>query len=119
MARKVGLIIAANPSTMVNLARAGDLEKETLLRDLADGTLSDRFDIPQDVRAALKSRIRKRYPEKVREFEEIIRRTGTLYPKDFWPSGWRHRQLDGGQRRRLPASFSQVLPAARRCATSA
>ena len=35
MARRVGMIIAANPSTLVNLARAGDQEKETLLRDLA------------------------------------------------------------------------------------
>ena len=87
MARKVGMIIAANPSTLVNLARAGDQEKESLLRDLADGTLSNRFDIPAEVRAELQSRIRKRYPEKVREFEDIIRRTGTLYPKDFWPSG--------------------------------
>ena len=84
VARKVGLILAANPSTMVNLARAGDLEKESLLRDIADGTLSNRFDIPGEVRAGVASRIRKRYPERVREFEEIIRRTGTFYPRDYW-----------------------------------
>ena len=46
------MIIAANPSTLVNLARAGDQEKEALIRDIHDGTLSDRFDIPADVRAA-------------------------------------------------------------------
>ena len=34
------MIIAANPSTLVNLARAGDQEKETLIRDIHDGTLS-------------------------------------------------------------------------------
>ena len=83
--RKVGLIIAANPSTLVNLARTSDQEKETLLRDLADGTLSNRFDIPPEVRANLRSRIRKRCRERVSELEEIIRRTGTLYPKDYWP----------------------------------
>ena len=30
--RRAGMIIAANPSTLVNLARTGDQEKETLLR---------------------------------------------------------------------------------------
>jgi hypothetical protein len=80
----VGLILAANPSTMINLARFGDQEKESLIRDVADGTLSTRFDIPTEVRAALKSRLR-RDPERARQLEEIVARTGTLYPKDYWP----------------------------------
>jgi GH3 auxin-responsive promoter len=87
MARKVGMIVAANPSTLVNLARAGDQEKETLLRDLADGTLSNRFEIPPEVRHELRRRIAKRHPERVRDFEDIVRRTGALYPKDYWPAG--------------------------------
>ena len=37
--RRVGMIIAANPSTLVNMARAGDQEKESLSRDIRDGTL--------------------------------------------------------------------------------
>jgi hypothetical protein len=84
--RKVGMVIAANPSTMINMARVGDREKESLLRDIRDGTLSDRFDIPADVRASLQKRLAKKDPERVQELEEIIRRTGTLYPKDYWPS---------------------------------
>jgi hypothetical protein len=83
--RKVGMIIAANPSTLVNMARAGDQEKETLLKDIHDGTLSERFDIPPEVRAAVQRRISKRHPVRARELEDVIRRTGTLYPKDFWP----------------------------------
>jgi hypothetical protein len=83
--RKVGMIIAANPSTLVNLARAGDQAKESLLRDLFNGTLKPDLDIPADVRAALAGKIRRRRPERVRELEAIIRRTSTLYPKDFWP----------------------------------
>jgi hypothetical protein len=86
LARDVALIIAANPSTLVQLARAGDAEKESLLRDLYDGTLSERFDIPAEVRTALAGRLRRRHPERVRQLEEIIRRTGTLYPKDYWPA---------------------------------
>jgi hypothetical protein len=82
--RSVGMIIAASPSTVVNMAKAGDRDKEHLLRDLADGTLSHHVDIPADVRAALARRLKK-HPERVKELEAIIARTGTLYPKDYWP----------------------------------
>src|SRR5262245_3781601 len=83
--RKVGMIIAANPSTLINLAKEGDHEKESLLKDLRDGTLSNRFDIPGEVRAEVERRVRKKNPERVRFLEEIVNRTGTLYPKDYWP----------------------------------
>lgn len=83
--RKVGLIIAANPSTLVNLARASDLEKETLIRDIHDGTLSQRFDIPDAVRAAVAGTIAKRHADRAHWLEDIVRKTGTLYPKDYWP----------------------------------
>jgi GH3 auxin-responsive promoter len=80
-----GMVITANPSTLVNLARLGDQEKETLIRDIHDGTLSDRFDIPADVRSALSYVLRQGHPTRTTELEEIVRRTGTLYPKDYWP----------------------------------
>ncbi len=82
--RSVGMIIAASPSTVVNMARAGDRDKEHLLRDLADGSLSNHVDVPADVRAALAGRL-KRHPERVKELEAIVARTGTLLPKDYWP----------------------------------
>jgi hypothetical protein len=84
--RRVALVIAANPSTLVQLARAGDAEKESLLRDLHDGTLAEHLAVPAEVRAALAGPLRRRHPGRVRELEEIIRRTGTLYPKDYWPA---------------------------------
>ncbi|MGH7168906.1 MAG: GH3 auxin-responsive promoter family protein [Gemmataceae bacterium] len=83
--RRVGMIIAANPSTLINLARAGDQDKESLLRDLHDGTLSGKLDLPADIRDDLTRRLRK-HPNRARQLEEIVRRTGTLYPKDYWPS---------------------------------
>ena len=84
--RKVGMIVAANPSTLVNLARAGDAEKESLIRDIHDGTLSDRFDIPAEVRAAVANKVAKRHPERAHALEEMVRQSGSLYPKDYWPS---------------------------------
>src|SRR5262249_12095216 len=84
--RRVGMIIAANPSTLVSLARAGDQEKEALIRDLYDGTLNARCPVTPEVRAELAGRTRRRHPERARELEAIVRRTGTLYPRDYWPS---------------------------------
>jgi hypothetical protein len=82
--RPVAMIIAANPSTLINLARAGDRDKESLIRDIHDGTLSERHPIPSSIREAVKGKIKKN-PERARELEAIIGRTGTLYPKDYWP----------------------------------
>src|SRR5262245_43190798 len=84
--RRVALILAANPSTLINLAKAGDEEKESLIRDLHDGTLTSRIEVPDDVRVELARRLRRRHPERARELEAIIEKTGTLYPKDYWPS---------------------------------
>jgi hypothetical protein len=83
--RAVGMIIAANPSTVVNLARAGDEHKEDLIRDLYDGTLNSKIELPAEVRAALGSKLRARHRQRARDLEEIVRRTGTLYPRDYWP----------------------------------
>ena len=44
--RDLGTIIAANPSTILAIARLGDREKATLIRDLADGTVDPKWDHP-------------------------------------------------------------------------
>ena len=82
--RPVGMVVAANPSTLVNLARAGDQHKESLIRDLHDGTLNPRIDVPGEIRTALARQLGRRHSKRARELEEIVRRTGTLYPRDFW-----------------------------------
>jgi hypothetical protein len=67
----VGMIIAANPSTLINMARAGDQEKEQLIRDVQDGTLSGRFDFPAEVRAGVQRRIRRRHVARARELGKL------------------------------------------------
>jgi hypothetical protein len=84
--RRVGLVLAANPSTLINLARMGDQEKETLIRDIHDGTLNPKCQVPDEVWAALARRLRRRHRDRARELEAIVQRTGALYPKDYWPS---------------------------------
>ena len=51
--RDLGTIIAANPSTILAMARLGDREKEVLIRDLADGTIDARWEIPPEIRRQL------------------------------------------------------------------
>lgn len=82
--RDLGTTIAANPSTLLAIARLGDREKAALIRDYADGTIDPKWDIPPDVRAALPRRGRWKRKKVARKLEEIVKRTGRLLPKDYW-----------------------------------
>jgi len=75
---------------MIALARAGDQFKETLLRDLYDGTLDSRLPVPADVRRRL-SGPAPRGPTTAADVYEEFKRdvlpypTGNIHPR-FW--GW-------------------------------
>jgi hypothetical protein len=84
--RDLGATIAANPSTLLAIARLGDREKETLIRDFADGTVAAKWDLPPEVRKALPWRGRLKRKRVARRLEEITNRTGRLLPKDYWPN---------------------------------
>jgi hypothetical protein len=81
----LGTIIAANPATILAMVRLGDQEKETLIRDLHDGTLDPKWEIPTEVRQQLGRRVRIRRRQAARRLEEIVNRTGRLLPRDYWP----------------------------------
>ena len=81
----VGLITTANPSTVMQLATLADAEKESLIRDIADGTLSERFAISQEVRQALHRRLKRRRPKRARQLEAIVAECGTLRLDKVWP----------------------------------
>ena len=80
---RVGMIITANPSTLVEFARRADQQRESLIRDIHDGTLS--CDLPAEVRAALARRIGRRNPKRARELEQLAETHGALLPKHAWP----------------------------------
>jgi len=84
LGRPVGMILAANPSTLAALARTLNEEKESLLRDLRDGTLTDKLPIPAAIRADLAPFLKK-YPRRARQLDAIAERTGELWPRDVWP----------------------------------
>jgi hypothetical protein len=80
---RVGMIITANPSTLVDFARRADKQRESLLRDIHDGTLS--CEIPADVRTALDRCISRRHPKRARQLEQLAEKRGALLPMDAWP----------------------------------
>jgi hypothetical protein len=82
--RKVGLLSSANPSTLVALARVMDQEKESLIRDIADGTLSRKLDLTPAVRQYLERKA-KRDRARARELEAAVRRDAALLPSAVWP----------------------------------
>jgi hypothetical protein len=80
---RVGMIITANPSTLIEFAQRADRDKDSLIRDIHDGTLS--CDLPVGVRQVLARRIVRRSPERARELERIVTEHGELLPKHAWP----------------------------------
>jgi hypothetical protein len=82
--KHVGLVMTANPSTLVHLGKLVDRNRERLIRDIADGTLAVRDNLPESVRKSLVRRCRKD-PHRARELEQLVERHGRLAPEHFWP----------------------------------
>jgi hypothetical protein len=80
---RVGMIVTANPSTLVEFARRAGRQSESLIRDIRDGTLS--CDVPREVRQALARRITPRRPDRARQLDAFAERRGALLPRDAWP----------------------------------
>lgn len=81
----VGMVMTANPSTLIQLSKAAHQHQNELIRDIADGTLSTNFEIDAEVRKQLKSRISRPDKQRARELELIAARTGSIMPRDVWP----------------------------------
>jgi GH3 auxin-responsive promoter len=80
----IGLIVLMNPGNLLRLAQLGDEHRESLIRDIRDGTLSTVYEIPDAIRASLSPLIKRPNAARARALEQIVERTGRLYPKDYW-----------------------------------
>jgi hypothetical protein len=80
---RLGMIITANPSTLVEFARQANEQSESLIRDIHDGTLS--CGMPGHVRRALSKSIAERAPARARELERLVAKHGVLLPRHAWP----------------------------------
>jgi hypothetical protein len=84
VAERISLIALINPGSVLRLAQFGDEHRESLIRDIRDGTLSTAYEIPAAIRESLSPRIKRANAARARELEQIVERTGRLYPKDYW-----------------------------------
>ena len=107
----VGWIILMNPGTMIRLAQIGDEHSDELIRDIHDGTLTTKLDIPSEIRERLRSRLARKNRRGSAWLEAIRNRTGHLYPRDYWRQpvvgGWIGGTA-GFQVRYVPDYFGDV-----------
>ena len=80
----VSLIATPNPGTILRLLSVADEQRERLIRDICDGSLSPHLDIARGLRHDLEARLRPN-PKRARELEGIVQETGRLDPGRYWP----------------------------------
>ena len=83
--RNITLCVAANPSTMVEMQHNVDIWLDEYIRDIENGTLSDKVEIPEDIRRKVASYF-KPNPERAQELRELRNKYGKVLPKHFWPN---------------------------------
>ena len=55
-----------------------------MIKDIRDGTLSSRCNLPPEMRATLARQLAKN-PARARRLESFIKSDGTIRPKEYWP----------------------------------
>lgn len=84
IAHSVTYIVAPNPSTIMELVHNAEEYFEDYIDDIENGTISPKFDVPEEIRAALASKIRPDH-----ERAEFLRKVKAQHPvpmiKHWWP----------------------------------
>ncbi len=85
MAADVTVIFTGNPSTVLNLATRADEWKESIIRDIHDGTLNPKWTIDPGIRQELEAMLE---PDAARssELERLADQSDVLRPADYWPN---------------------------------
>jgi len=78
----VGMAMTANPSTLIQLGELAAKHQESLIRDIADGTLSSPAPIPTEVLRTLRPR---KNPGRAKALEAAASRNGQLTLHAAWP----------------------------------
>lgn len=83
--QKITFLYACNPSTVLLLAKQLGKYTKQIIRDIREGTLSDEFDIPADIRKSVRKYM-KPNPERAAFLEQAaLIGGGELLPKYIWP----------------------------------
>ena len=86
MVRDVAFVTAASPATQLRLARTGVEHAESLIRDIADGTLRADLSVPASVRERLRPILAANatHTAVARRLESLLAEHGRLLPRHYW-----------------------------------
>ena len=76
--------VTGNPASLRSLFEMADRLSEELIKDIHDGTLSSRFEVPMHIRTAAVNDL-KANPARARELTQAKQANGTLRPTEYWP----------------------------------
>jgi hypothetical protein len=79
------LIITANPSTLVEMQTNANEFYDEYVNDIEKGTLSHKFNIPDNIRAILEAKLQPN-PKRAAELRALKAQYGTVLPKHYWPN---------------------------------
>lgn len=82
--QSVTVIATPNPSTLVELQNNAQEWWDEYVKDIENGTLSDKMIIEPEIREELKAYL-KPNPERAAELRELKEKYGTPLPKHYWP----------------------------------
>lgn len=82
--QNVTLLIAANPSTIIELQKNVDEFYDEYVTDIENGTLSSKMNIEPELRAVLE-KLYKPNPKRADELRRLKAKYGRVLPKHYWP----------------------------------
>lgn len=81
----VTALAAPNPSTIVELQNTVDKWLDDMIEDIGKGTISDKFDIPQEIRNDLAQYIHPN-PMRAQKLRSLHSKYGRILPRHYWPN---------------------------------
>jgi len=79
--RNVAFIITGNPSSPIKLVETAQAHAESMIRDIADGTITPPGEVAQEIRQRLRFRPNRKLAAKL---EAGLKQDGQLLPRHFW-----------------------------------
>lgn len=83
--QNVTLLIAANPSTIIELQKNVDEFYDEYVADIENGTLSSKMNIEPELREVLE-KLYKPNPKRADELRRLKAKYGRVLPKHYWPN---------------------------------
>lgn len=102
-----------NPSTILRLVETADRYRDEIVKDVNDGSLSNRFELAPNIRAALSKNLSPNR-RRAQELEKSLAANGRLRPIDCWPhlkliGCWKGGSV-GVRLKELAAWFGDAVP---------